>query len=317
MIDSWNSSCCKHEYPRSNSRQSMTWLEHAKTLQIFAETSSQCAPQSADDLVFSCIRERYASTGQIYCQNDTYRYQKLKASSAVINLFKPIKKTPHAMPTKFPPPPVCTRGYWQRRQDFQGNKSFGYFICHSCNKQRGWISAHAFRNYKQGCQKCEKYTLPTYLWVNLDNNNRSRSPQAKEVPHDYTRCNACKAGVCQAEMRWSCLLEQTFLIIIKRKRFTGLVTFVLVDVTSFVKRHEWRVESRRSCDLVYNMPWSWFRTLVQKSQIPWIQAREKHMKDFQFWTLREASGPWSRFCDPIRAQEFVDKYSPIHEVARF
>ena len=95
--------------------------------------------------------------------------------------------------------PVDTPGMWLSRQEFNGEKSFGAFQCLKCKKT--WISAHAFKAYKQGCQTCEREELPLYMWQNL----RARHDQDifydednDEVnrPHDQQRCEACRRGVC-------------------------------------------------------------------------------------------------------------------------
>ena len=41
---------------------------------------------------------------------------------------------------------------------------------------------HSFSNYRQACQKCEKYVYPTYLWKN-DNNYRSEKRDKDDKPH--------------------------------------------------------------------------------------------------------------------------------------
>jgi len=58
-------------------------------------------------------------------------------------------------------------GYWVRRIEFMGDKSFGYFKC-QCKKW--WMSAHSQTKYKQGCKSCNKFSLPEYLWVNNHRN---------------------------------------------------------------------------------------------------------------------------------------------------
>ena len=77
-------------------------------------------------------------------------------------------------------------------------KSFGAFQCLACKKS--WISAHAFKAYKQGCQNCEMEELPLYMWQNLrpreyQGNDDYENDEA-DKPHDQQRCEACRRGVC-------------------------------------------------------------------------------------------------------------------------
>ena len=62
---------------------------------------------------------------------------------------------------RMPEPPVNDPGEWVYTADFKGKKSFGFFVC-SCG--RTWTTAHAYKEYKQGCQGCEKESLPYYMW---------------------------------------------------------------------------------------------------------------------------------------------------------
>lgn len=94
-------------------------------------------------------------------------------------------------------PPVDNPGEWVERRDFDEHKSFGAFECPRCHKT--WLSAHAFPVYKQGCKKCDRKSFPKFLWKNEhygggDNENKTDSNK----PHDITRCDACKDGVCVA-----------------------------------------------------------------------------------------------------------------------
>lgn len=91
-------------------------------------------------------------------------------------------------------------GYWTPRLQYQGTrKSFGSYECCSCSKK--WLSAHAYKKYKQGCQGCENMSFPCCLWVNSDQ-DRDRSPHDRldngDRPHDRARCEACRRGVCDA-----------------------------------------------------------------------------------------------------------------------
>jgi len=71
--------------------------------------------------------------------------------------------------------PVETPGQWVLRKDFVGQKSFGFFKCQDC--QETWISAHAFKLYKQGCKTCETYFLPMFMWVNAEQRRRNPGDQ--------------------------------------------------------------------------------------------------------------------------------------------
>ena len=98
-----------------------------------------------------------------------------------------------------PAAPIPTPGYWIARADFPGDKSFGYFSCDACSNS--WLSAHAFKHYRQGCKACEDKSLPTWMWVNLprDDDDDERSASGKQdKPHHQSRCDACKAGICLA-----------------------------------------------------------------------------------------------------------------------
>uniref|UniRef100_A0A7S4IQ06 3CxxC-type domain-containing protein n=1 Tax=Vannella robusta TaxID=1487602 RepID=A0A7S4IQ06_9EUKA len=85
-------------------------------------------------------------------------------------------------------------GYWTKRIDFPGRKSFGYFQC-DCTSR--WTSAHAYKLYKQDCKKCEHSTLPKFMWVSKDIRNTTKVEKTAK-PHHYSRCEACKLGTCDA-----------------------------------------------------------------------------------------------------------------------
>lgn len=87
------------------------------------------------------------------------------------------------------------QGYWVRREDFDGSKSFGRFQCIKCKKQ--WGSAHAYKMYKQGCQRCELRSLPCCLWVNTRESRHYSDDEDDDGPHDSRRCEACRLGVCK------------------------------------------------------------------------------------------------------------------------
>jgi len=62
------------------------------------------------------------------------------------------------------PPPVESPVKWECREEFNSRKSIGYFKCSRWFKS--WISAHAFKDYKQGCKECNRYVFALYLWKN-------------------------------------------------------------------------------------------------------------------------------------------------------
>jgi len=96
-----------------------------------------------------------------------------------------------------PEPPVDTPGYWELRDNFKGLKSFGSYVCESKKcKNKEWISAHAHKEYRQGCKSCDKFVLPMYMWVNTDKDTIKGIIKDTDKPHDSERCEACKAGVC-------------------------------------------------------------------------------------------------------------------------
>src|ERR1700756_1498409 len=90
--------------------------------------------------------------------------------------------------------PVDSAGEWIERDKFLGRKSFGMYECEKCHKT--WLSAHAFKDCKQGCQKCEIMVLPTFMWKNIDT-FYVRTIKADASPHDSARCEACKKGICK------------------------------------------------------------------------------------------------------------------------
>lgn len=122
-------------------------------------------------------------------QIDFQKTKKIKSKN-------PTFHNPNKIYDKDLPIPVETEGYWVKRNDFEREKSFGYFVCTKCKKN--WLSAHSFKKYKQGCKGCEKKYYPQYLWYNVK--NRERNPEFaginKEKPHDKMRCEACHLGIC-------------------------------------------------------------------------------------------------------------------------
>jgi hypothetical protein len=99
-------------------------------------------------------------------------------------------------------PEVCemvpfpgARGRWVKKDDYQGRKGFGIFVCKSCS--RFWISAHAFREkYAQECQGCDIRTFAYIMWQSSEDRvkDRDEGVEASGSPHDASRCDACRDG---------------------------------------------------------------------------------------------------------------------------
>lgn len=103
------------------------------------------------------------------------------------------------MPRKvaMPDPPVEGRGKWVDRKAFRGHKSFGHFCCFPCG-DADWVSAHAYKHYKQACKQCGEYYLPIHMWVNFEGRKRHHdSDYDPRKHHKQELCEACKKGVCQ------------------------------------------------------------------------------------------------------------------------
>lgn len=93
-----------------------------------------------------------------------------------------------------PDPPVPSAGQWISYRVFKeqgGKKSFGYYVC-VCGKF--WVSAHSQVGARQGCQSCEKYSLPKLMWHNLTIAPRRKAADDNKLdaPHDKARCEACQ-----------------------------------------------------------------------------------------------------------------------------
>jgi hypothetical protein len=97
--------------------------------------------------------------------------------------------------SKITPPaaPVDNAGKWVETQNFQGSKSFGFFKCRQCRQK--WISAHAFKVYKQGCKRCNSTKLPDFMWQNDKRTPSDRAEKESKAPHDKGRCGACLLGL--------------------------------------------------------------------------------------------------------------------------
>jgi len=98
---------------------------------------------------------------------------------------------------RVPEPPVDSAGEWVLRERFRGKKSFGFYAC-PCG--RSWLTAHAQKEYRQGCQGCDTECFPHYMWLNDHPVERRERADRDEVdgPHDSARCEACRLGVCGA-----------------------------------------------------------------------------------------------------------------------
>ena len=95
------------------------------------------------------------------------------------------------------PPIPGLAGMWVTRDEFDGHKSFGRFVCAECSKW--WMTAHAFVDYTQGCKACETHSYPVWMWENFDHaDRRGDRDDSDDKPHDMQRCAACAAGVCTA-----------------------------------------------------------------------------------------------------------------------
>jgi hypothetical protein len=93
-------------------------------------------------------------------------------------------------------PPIDTPGYWILRDEFKGIKSFGHFVCENAKCKNNWTSAHANKEFRQGCKLCDKRALPAHMWVNTHKLHKDKDVTIKLKPHDSTRCEACEKGVC-------------------------------------------------------------------------------------------------------------------------
>jgi len=142
----------------------------------------RAAVRAAETMVWNCATERdplqqdAAFCGDCWAQRD---HRRLSA-------------------TRLPPPPVSEPGEWVPRDEFPGKKSFAFYRCKRCTKN--WVSAHGYKTFMQGCQRCEKELLPLFMWKNQDKRKRDEDLESERLdgPHDSERCEACRAGVCTA-----------------------------------------------------------------------------------------------------------------------
>jgi len=112
---------------------------------------------------------------------------------------------------RMPKDPVSTGGHWVKRADFKGREnSFGYFCCYECSG-KNWVSAHAFKNMRQGCKQCYGYTLARYLWVNNNQGMglavraepKRNKPKRNKPGHIEELCEKCQRGV-------KCVLKRAY-----------------------------------------------------------------------------------------------------------
>ena len=104
---------------------------------------------------------------------------------------------------RVPSSPVDEPGEWVPLDEFTGRKSFGFFVCTGCRKT--WRSAHAFKAFKQGCQRCNKESDALLMWQNYghrrassDEEDDEDSTEDNDGPHDKARCEAGRYGMCDA-----------------------------------------------------------------------------------------------------------------------
>lgn len=72
------------------------------------------------------------------------------------------------------------------QQEFRGRKSFGHFECpNSVSGDLTRVPAHAQRNFKQGCKRCENFSHARFLWQNEEEEERrDRNETRTGPPHD-------------------------------------------------------------------------------------------------------------------------------------
>ena len=91
------------------------------------------------------------------------------------------------------PPFEDAVGKWVARKEFIGRKSFGIFRC-PCQE---WLSAHAFKHYRQECKACGSNEYATFMWVNSETTVSDGRHEPTDKPHLRHLCEACKQGVCR------------------------------------------------------------------------------------------------------------------------
>jgi hypothetical protein len=96
----------------------------------------------------------------------------------------------------FPLPPFGLAGVWVRRAEFQGTKSFGFFICYLC--KHSWLSAYADKRYRQGCKKCNFMRHPKLMWLNHSTDRNRKGRKKEKKPHLVHLCEAGRLHHCDA-----------------------------------------------------------------------------------------------------------------------
>jgi len=130
---------------------------------------------------------------EFYCEAHNRHFRSEEALNQHLNSsahYELVEEDEEEEVDDMPPLIEGLEGEWVPTDEFRGSKSFGYFKCECTN---WWFSAHAFPNYKQGCQQCELYYFPNKMWINHSSSINSVKHNGK---HDMRRCEACDDGVC-------------------------------------------------------------------------------------------------------------------------
>jgi len=164
---------------------------HLKKLK--AETAST-NPEKASDEMFKCkICDRKIRT------SDKDKHLQGKAHRSEVQALS--KKTGGAARAtgrnfweNLDPPFIGAEGSWVKRAKFIGKKSFGWFQC--VQRRKRWSSAHSYKQFRQGCQRCEAESFPFFMWQNEEGRTFDDYDVQDRAPHDQDRCEACRKGVC-------------------------------------------------------------------------------------------------------------------------
>lgn len=98
--------------------------------------------------------------------------------------------------------PAGIKGKWVHRKKYKNSdtSSFGKFKCSECNHV--WVSAHAWKNYGQQCQRCKrngkgkKLIKPWLLWANAKGEpTKKESDNKVKKPHKSALCERCIKGL--------------------------------------------------------------------------------------------------------------------------
>jgi hypothetical protein len=96
-----------------------------------------------------------------------------------------------------PPPFDGLSGRWVTPEDFDGNKSFGKFVCSKRKCDGTWTSAHAYPDSGQQCSKCSSraFERPWGMWQNDHNTyNNDAHARSDNKPHEMQLCERCLRG---------------------------------------------------------------------------------------------------------------------------